>query len=161
MHAERRGHSNTWQRDEWGNHLANSAAGAEDLQRVESMAGHRFVGEEVEMASILRQMIPEGQWHWGRVDGQVSFLGDPLQGIQKKRLRKYLENRERTQTDTVSYAWSTVNLGWTSRVWSFSTPGSAEIGLIQRLVLDWHWDGRNASITLTLFLGFVHRRQVQ
>ena len=102
---------------------------------MESVAGHRFVGEEVELASVLRQMIPEGQWYWGRVDGQVSFLGGPLQVIQKKRLRKYLTNRERTQTDTVFYAWSTVNLGWTSRVWSFSTRASAEIGLIQRLVL--------------------------
>jgi hypothetical protein len=76
-HAERRGLPDTWQRDEWGNHLADSAAGAEDLEGVESVAGHRFVGEEVELASVLRQMIPEGQWYWGRVDGQVSFLGGP------------------------------------------------------------------------------------
>ena len=144
-HAERRGKSDTWQRDEWGNHLADSAAGAEDLEEVASVAGHRFVGEELELAGLLRQMMPEGQWYWGRVDGQVSFLGGPLQQIQKNRLRKYLKNRESTQTDSVMYAWSTVNLGWTSRVWSFSTRSTAEIGLIQRLVLDWHWDGRNAN----------------
>ena len=55
--------------------------GGEYLLEAESAGGHRFVGEELELAGILRQMIPEGQWHWGWADGQVSFLGIPSGGV--------------------------------------------------------------------------------
>ena len=66
--------------------------GVENLEDVESVAGYRFVEEELELAGLLRQMMPEVQWYWERVDGQVSFLGRPLQQIKKNRLRKKLKN---------------------------------------------------------------------
>ena len=60
-HAERRGESETWQWDEWGNHLIDQVAGTAYLEDAESVANHRFVGEEVDLVEVLRQMIPEGQ----------------------------------------------------------------------------------------------------
>ena len=90
--------------------------------------------------------MEDGQWYWSHLTGQLSFLGGPLEMIQKRHMEEYMENRDRTQTDhTNLYFWKTVNTGWTSRVWSLSMRSFAEVGLIQRLIFDWHWDGRNAT----------------
>ena len=57
------------------------------------MAGHRFVGGNVELAAVLGQTILDRQWCGGGGGGvyrQVSFLG----GSNRKNMVKYLQNRE-------------------------------------------------------------------
>jgi hypothetical protein len=44
---------------------------------------------------------------------------------------------------TDKYEWTTVNLKYTSVVWKFSSSSYAEVGMYQRLILGWQWDGHN------------------
>ena len=84
-----------------------------------------------------------GQWYWGNKNGTVGFLGGPVVQIQNSRREKYLRNREEKQMAEVRYEWTTVNLTWTSKVWRMNKRGLAEAARLQRMILDWHYDGRN------------------
>ena len=63
--------------------------------------------------------------------------------IHNNRREKDPKNREENQTVEVRYEWITVNLTWTSKVWRMNKRGLAEAARLQRMILDWHYDGRN------------------
>ena len=130
--------------------LADVETGADSNSDLATSAGHKIVMEEIPLPWVMRQLMEDGQWYWSHLTGQVSFLGGLLEMIRKRSMEDYMENRVRTQTDPTNlYEWKAVNTGWTSKVWSFSMLSFAGVGLLQRLIFDWHLDGRNAAKSLT------------
>ena len=73
-HAEHLSTSEHWTTDEWGNTLADVAAGAESNTDLATPAAHNVVLEESSLQWVMRQLMEDGQWHWSHVAGQV----DPL-----------------------------------------------------------------------------------
>ena len=142
-HVEDRKHRNEYSTHEWGNMYADTVSKLRKHENPTELERHELESKAIDIEEVLTDIMETGQWYWGDKNGTVGFLGGPMIQIHNSRRKKYLENREENQTAEVRYAWTTVNLTWTSKVWRMSKRGLAEAARLQRMILDWHYDGRN------------------
>jgi hypothetical protein len=143
-HPEDRKSFEDFSPDEWGNYIADRAAGTH-LQDLDQHQLDYYI-TEITAQQLLNDLPPAGMWYWGNSQGQPLPLQPLLSHKHDALHRQYITDRDnyraKLPTPLPRY-WYDNSLRYSANVYEMQKCSSSSLASRIRIVMNKGWHGGN------------------